>query len=583
MLSAEAQIKDRVRALQTGADAYVGKPYDANHLVSKIRELLRARGGADVLSSRCVLLVDDSVSFRSALQDELERAGYRVTTASSGEEGLRVAADLRPLAMIVDGVLPGIDGVTVIRRVRFDPAMRGVPCMLLTGSEDRSAELRALDAGADAFARKDEDVDVVLAKLGAIVRRPDHVSDAASTLGPRKILAVDDSLTYLESIAETLRAEGYEAVLARSGEEALELLAVEPVDCILLDLIMPGIGGREVCRRIKGIPVVRDIPLILLTAADSRAAMLEGLAVGADDFIAKSSELDVLKARVRAQIRRKQFEDENRRIREDLLRKEVEAAEARAAREQIRLRTLELELQNRHIQEANRMKSEFVANMSHELRTPLNAIIGFTQLLADGAVASDAVRQEFLRDILTSSQHLLQLINDVLDLAKVEAGRLEFHPEPVDLRSLVDEVTKTLRAIAIEKRIVVEIDVEHGLVEVVVDPARFKQIAYNYLSNALKFTLEGGHVIVRARALSDDRFAFEVQDSGIGIAPADLSRLFVEFQQLDTGTAKRHQGTGLGLALTRRLVEAQGGSVDVASTPGKGTTFRAILPRVWAG
>ncbi len=245
-----------------------------------------------------------------------------------------------------------------------------------------------------------------------------------------------------------------------------------------------------------------------------------------------------------------------------------------------RARSAELEAENRRVQEANRLKSEFLANMSHELRTPLNSIIGFTELLHDGEVGPiDAKQKEFLGDILASSHHLLQLINDVLDLSKVEAGKMDFHPEEVDLESLIDEVRRVLNIPATQKRIDVSTHVSPGSGHVVADPARLKQVLYNYLSNALKFTPEGGHVVVRVLPEHDGGFRFEIEDDGIGIAQHEIDRLFVEFQQLDAGASKHHQGTGLGLALTRRLVEAQGGHVGVRSTLGRGSIFWASLPR----
>src|SRR6202035_9486 len=328
LLSTESEIRDRIRGLTTGADEYVGKPYDPGYVVARARELVRRGGSTPAAGQETVLLIDDSVTFREELKAALESACYRVLVAGSGEDGLRLAADQRPTAVVVDGVLPGIDGATVIRRIRLDAALRGLPCLLLTGSEDRGDEVRALDAGADAFARKDENIALVLARLNAMLRSAgaqSSKSETASLLGPKKILAVDDSETYLQGLAEALRADGYEMVLARSGEEALQLLAVQPVDCILLDVIMPGIGGQETCRRLKNVPVTRDIPIVMLTAVDDRDAMIRGLGAGADDYIAKSSDFAVLRARVLAQIRRKQFEDENRLIREQLLRRELGA------------------------------------------------------------------------------------------------------------------------------------------------------------------------------------------------------------------------------------------------------------------
>lgn len=248
--------------------------------------------------------------------------------------------------------------------------------------------------------------------------------------------------------------------------------------------------------------------------------------------------------------------------------------------ETLRQRSSELEAENRQIQEANRLKGEFLANMSHELRTPLNAIIGFAELLLDGEVeASAPEHDEFLRDILNGGLHLQRLISDVLDLAKVEAGKIQFHPELTDVTRIVDEVCAMLRTVATEKRIELHATVEPSLGQVSVDPGRLKQIFYNYLSNALKFTDDGGRVEVEVSAEPGARFRIEVTDSGIGIAPSNLGKLFREFQQLEAGTNKRHPGTGLGLALTKRLVEAQGGSVGVNSELGRGSTFYAILPQ----
>jgi signal transduction histidine kinase/DNA-binding response OmpR family regulator len=239
--------------------------------------------------------------------------------------------------------------------------------------------------------------------------------------------------------------------------------------------------------------------------------------------------------------------------------------------------------ESRQIVEANRLKSEFLANMSHELRTPLNAIIGFAELMHDGVVDPNSIQhREFLNHILLSGRHLLQLINDVLDLAKVESGRLEFHPELADLNSLVEEVQTVLRTTAASKGVRLEAQVGPGLDALLVDPARLKQVLYNYLSNALKFTPQGGTVSLRATAEEGDRFRVEVEDTGIGIRSTDLGRLFVEFQQLDNPLTKQHAGTGLGLALTRRLVEAQGGSVGVRTRFGEGSCFYAVLPRTTA-
>jgi PAS domain S-box-containing protein len=230
--------------------------------------------------------------------------------------------------------------------------------------------------------------------------------------------------------------------------------------------------------------------------------------------------------------------------------------------------------------EASRLKSEFLANMSHELRTPLNAIIGFNELVHRGKAGPLTDRQrEFLGDSLNSARHLLQLINDVLDLAKVEAGKMDFYPEPVDLERLTKEIRDVLRGLATSKQLRVDVEIDPALPTVEVDPARVKQVLYNLLSNAIKFTDDGGRVVVRIALHGETEFRIDVEDTGIGISEDNMHKLFVEFQQLDASAAKRYQGTGLGLALTKRIVESHRGRIEVKSQLGAGSTFSAILPR----
>ncbi len=248
--------------------------------------------------------------------------------------------------------------------------------------------------------------------------------------------------------------------------------------------------------------------------------------------------------------------------------------------EQLRRKNQELEEQNRRVHEATRLKSEFLANMSHELRTPLNSIIGFSELLHDGKVGEVSAKQkEYVGDVLNSARHLQQLINDVLDLSKVESGKMEFNPEPIDPRTLVREVRAIMRTQVARKRIHLGVEIDSSLEKMVLDPGKLKQVLFNYLSNAIKFTPEEGRVTIVMRPDGAETFILEVKDTGIGIKPEDIPRLFVEFQQLDSSISKKYQGTGLGLALTKRIVEAQGGEVGVSSTPGVGSVFYARLPQ----
>jgi two-component system, NtrC family, sensor kinase len=569
LLSTESEIRDRIRGLTTGADEYVGKPYDPGYVVARARELAKRGNGASVPGQETVLLVDDSITFREELKAALENASYRVLVAGSGEEGLRLAADLRPSAAIVDGVLPGIDGATVIRRIRLDAALRGLPCLLLTGSEDRGDEVRALDAGADAFARKDENIALVLARLNAMLRSAgaqSSKSETASLLGPKKILAVDDSETYLQELAEALRADGYEMVLAHSGEEALQLLAVQPVDCILLDVIMPGIGGQETCRRLKSVPATRDIPVVMLTAVDDRDAMIQGLGAGADDYIAKSSDFAVLRARVLAQIRRKQFEDENRLIREHLLRAELEAIEARTAREIAESRASLVE----QLESKNEELESFSYSVAHDLRAPLRSIDGFGMILLEdyGDKLDDEGRQ-YLNYVRESAQQMARLIDDLLALSRVARG--DFRRVPTDLGVIARAVAARLaKSTGRQVELVVPdslmVNGDDGLLTIAFE---------NLLGNAWKFTRTCAQPRIEIGVCDEERRTYFVRDNGAGFDMAYVAKLFRMFQRLHS--AKEFEGTGIGLATVQRIVRRHGGRIWAEGAVGRGATFYFTL------
>jgi signal transduction histidine kinase/CheY-like chemotaxis protein len=245
-------------------------------------------------------------------------------------------------------------------------------------------------------------------------------------------------------------------------------------------------------------------------------------------------------------------------------------------------RMQELQRQAAELEHANRLKSEFLATMSHELRTPLNAIIGFAEVLKDGLIGELTQQQrEYVGDIVDSGAHLLALINDILDLSKVEAGTMDVDIEPVDLCPLFDSSLAMVKEKALAHKIALTAHIDDALPMLQLDARKLKQIAYNLLSNAVKFTPDGGAVTLRVqRAMRDGqpRLEVAVEDTGIGIAHADQARLFQPFVQVDGSLGKHFQGSGLGLAMVKRLAELLGGSVELTSTPGKGSTFVVLLP-----
>ncbi len=244
-----------------------------------------------------------------------------------------------------------------------------------------------------------------------------------------------------------------------------------------------------------------------------------------------------------------------------------------------------LEQINDQLERANLHKSQFLANMSHELRTPLNAIIGFSEILQDQVFGDLNEKQlRYVNNILTSGRHLLSLVNDVLDLAKVEAGRMELHHEEFSARLLISEVITQLSTMASKKEINVTSEIDAEVNQISADRGRLRQILYNLVSNALKFTPQGGSVQINGKLDESEagqkKALFSVVDSGIGIASEHLETIFESFRQVDNSYSRQYQGTGLGLALTRRLVEMHGGEISVKSEPGIGSVFSFTLPMV---
>jgi diguanylate cyclase (GGDEF)-like protein/PAS domain S-box-containing protein len=263
-------------------------------------------------------------------------------------------------------------------------------------------------------------------------------------------------------------------------------------------------------------------------------------------------------------------------------------------------RTKELEKANRELERSSRLKSQFIATMSHELRTPLNSILGFSELLMDEVFGSLTEKQKrYVNNIYNSGNHLLQLINNILDIAKIESGKIELHYEGFSVQQAISEVEAVIKSLFDRKRQSLSINIEDNVSAIKADRIKFKQIFYNLLSNAVKFTPEGGSISVQARLTRDEgrgmmdessidlaseasgrpsSIEISVTDTGIGIKKEDHERIFSEFEQVDSSFSRRYEGTGLGLALTKKLVELHGGEIFVESEEGKGSTFTVILP-----
>ena len=347
-----------------------------------------------------------------------------------------------------------------------------------------------------------------------------------------KILVVDDAPQNIRLFKQILTLQGHTVVTAGSGAEALEVVARESPQLILLDVIMPGMSGHDVCRALRANPATSTIPVVMVTgldAADERARCVEA---GADDVVSKPFSRDDLLGRVRTLLRLKALSDT------------VAAHERR------------LGVGDRRVP---RHQGEVVASMSHELRTPLNAIIGFAELLYDGLVdPATPQHKEYLGDILTSGRQLLRVIDDLVDVARVEAGTIQLRIEPVSIALLVEQVCAAAGPVATARSIRLEVDIDPGLTVVELDPARFKLVLRNALDEAIRMSHEAGRVVIRARPEDDERFCVEIEDE----SPVE---------------ARPRKGEVP--ALPRRMLEFMGGTAVLRRAPGGGTVFFLLLPR----
>lgn len=363
------------------------------------------------------------------------------------------------------------------------------------------------------------------------------------------LLLVDDEENVLAALKRVFVDDNYKILTANSASEGLKLLENNTVQIIISDQRMPVMTGSEFFAEVR--KLYPETIRILLTGYSDFDAIKDAINKGnIYKYLTKPWNNTSLQETVKDAL--KAYLNQNKS-------KEIIAEEAKA--------------------ETTRLQNEFLTNMSHEIRTPLNVILGYAKILDGGMIDPNSAQyKQFLQNILANSQEFSYLLVNILDLAQLQSNKIEFNPESVDLVILLNEVKAMFNQQISTKEIKFEINIDPSLTHIVKDHEKLKKVICHYVSNAIKFSKKGGKVEITAHPESENQFRINVKDDGIGIREKEIKDLFIPFKQLDMSTTKEYRGAGLGLAITQRIVEAQGGKVGVESIFGKGSTFYLILP-----
>jgi two-component system NtrC family sensor kinase len=555
-----------------------------------------------------IAVVEDSETQAYKLRLLLEEQGWDVSVAGAAEAALAALGDPLPDLILVDYNLPGMRGDEFCRRIRMNLNTRGIPLLMMTSSAPDTAEIRSLDSGADGYVSKSENSELLLLRIRALLRKspaqPAILRHQNSTFRGVHILAIDDSPTYLTFLCDELRNLDYEVECVNSGAEGLARLATETFDCVLVDLVMEDMDGIEVCRRITALrSTLKSAPaIIILTASANEGDLNRGLEAGADDFVGKSKDLDVLRARIQALMRRRSFQEENIRIVEELKARELEMLNARAGREIAEARAAmaeKLVQANHDLKEANqklkdtqaqliqneKMASlgQLVAGIAHEINNPLAFVMNNLFIVENGM---DSLGPELEPHLSEPALNKLRKVRARLEEMKEGLGRVKELVSDLRTFSRLDEgefqtvdVVETIDAVLLllkhkmNGRILVEkhFDAERQLY---CYAGRLHQVLMNLIANAVDAIVGEGKIILTTSQTPED-FLISVRDTGAGIAEAIRSKIFDPFFT----TKPVGQGTGLGLAISYGIVAEHGGSIKVQSEPGLGTEFLVNIPR----
>jgi len=486
-----------------------------------------------------VLLVDDTSLYRLILGQSLAEIGVSLEIAETGKGALERVKLQHYDLVAISMQLSDMDGFALTQELRELGTLRHIPIIILTGSASREASQKAESIGVTEIFRK-QDIGELVNFMRRFLMRYRGLND--------RILYVEDNQAQRLAMRAQLQEWGLFVDAYPSADAAWQPFMDEDYELVITDIVLDGqmSGARFINRIRRQVGNKGDIPILAVTAFDNVTRRIELFQQGVSDYVTKPVLPEELYVRIQSLIATKQIADRDR----------------------------QLSLAVERAEQASRSKSAFLSNMSHEIRTPMNGVLGIARLLQRTDLTPK--QTDLVQKIETSGQHLLAIINDILDLSKIDAGKVTLEEVPVRMESLVENIISMLHESAQTKHL--QLRKEIGLLPdgLMGDSIRLQQALLNFASNAVKFTEQGG-ITIRVKCVNEDdqsaSLRFEVEDTGIGIAPEAISRLFMAFEQADNTTTRQYGGTGLGLVITRKIAELMGGEAGVTSEVGKGSTF----------
>jgi two-component system, sensor histidine kinase and response regulator len=518
-----------------------------------------------------ILVVDDDPMVLRLLDNLLTGCGYQVLLAEDGETGLQIARSERPRLIILDLLLPGIDGFQVCRALKASEETRDMRVIMLTGVYDTARDARfGMQTGAARYLFKGKD-GLLLGKpfdtdhLLQVIR--DELSDAAgSTDLPReRVLIVDDDKLSQALLQRSLEEAGYVVLLATDGESALQMIGADRPDLVLLDYLLPGLDGLAILKQAR--QQYPEMAIVFMTAYGSEDVAVQALRQGADDYLIKPFRPWGVAAVVEENLEK----GRQRRLTRSLI------EELNRSNQRLREQQQELQSQNKALQELDQLREDLLSMVVHDLKNPLAVMITATELMGeDFGPVMDEEQQSVLTSSRRASTQLMSLVNNLLDVQRLEAGRMPLLLEDLDLKELVTHVLTVAVPRLRGARITVRSLVDADLPLVRADMTIIQRVLDNLLDNAIKFTPVSGVITVEAKS-GESVVLISVADTGEGVPESSRTRVFEKFEQLKpAGTGQR--GSGLGLTFCKLAVEAHNGSIWIEDNEPRGSRFVFSLP-----